>query len=296
MSLLDIVKSDFSDFDRIDVFPILAQKDQSFQVGWNAIAYFKSNFAISGGTHKTKEVAIRIAIAELLERAYFKKIINDKDLASEFMFDRFPTTCGMACGFENDKTKLRAVAEGLERWVWSKWIDEGYLMDSMPFNELNLTPLSKELLARFEEGGQFYQKKFMFLNQEFYFSVFLGVTENGIFAGSRVALKEDELWEHALIEAYRNYSNYLISANEQPNVSLSSEIQKSIVAQRVFYFGSNKNEAIKQIKNATKKDWPIPQLDFIKEFNTGQEGVFIWRCILQDWMGWHLGDEKRFVY
>jgi len=30
--------------------------------------------------------------------------------------------------------------------------------------------------------------------------------------------------------------------------------------------------------------------------NTGFDNVFIWRCLFKNYIGWHIGDEKRFVY
>ncbi|MNL52061.1 hypothetical protein D3C87_1752050 [compost metagenome] len=81
------------------------------------------------------------------------------------------------------------------------------------------------------------------------FSVFLGRKKNGVFAGSRVTSALDDPWEHAIVEAYRNLSNFKL----QDATMLKSS---SVITKRVFYFGEHFEEANHQIEMANKESWP----------------------------------------
>jgi hypothetical protein len=65
---------------------------------------------------------------------------------------------------------------------------------------------------------------------------------------------------------------------------------------RLIYFSKNSSQALKQIAAATNPDWPNPEILLLREYDTQIDSVYIWRCLMKDFVGWHLGDEKRFVY
>jgi hypothetical protein len=123
------------------------------------------------------------------------------------------------------------------------------------------------------------------------FCVFLGETEHGVFAGSRVCNLNEDPWQHAVIEAFRNFRNYEV--NDRSAIELKKE---DIVRQRAVYFGSHKSEAFNQIENAKNTEWPSHSILLLKEFKTDIPQVFLWRCLLKDWLDWDSGDETRFVY
>ena len=50
-----------------------------------------------------------------------------------------------------------------------------------------------------------------------------------------------------------------------------------------------------QIKNASKTQWKVPRLKLVKEYET-KSSFYLWRAICEDFGGWHLGDETRFIY
>lgn len=285
MSLLNLILQNYTDFKEILTSPILDSSKNI--VGWNCTAYSIEQNAISGGTDIDKDIALRICIAEALERTFFRTIAKS-ELRNSFMIDDFPSTCGFACGFDNDKTKLRAVCEGLERWAWSKWIDDGFYIEQIQVKN-HITSITKELASRFEEN-YYFTKSFNLNNNVYTFGVFLGFKKNGVFAGSRVCLQSDDPWQHSVIEASRNLKNFEYA---QSNNQFEST---QIVRKRALYFGQNRQDAILKIKSCQKKGWPEPKIMMLQQFNTGQTDVYLWRCLMYDWIAWHLGDEKRFVY
>jgi len=87
--------------------------------------------------------------------------------------------------------------------------------------------------------------------------IFLGMTDKGIFPGSRVSTNSDELYEHPVIEAHRNLINFKLNNESTVNTG-------DIIEQRSMYFGQNKKLAFEQIEIASKTIWPEPQLSLLK--------------------------------
>lgn len=259
--------------------------------GFNCLVQDTSLHTFSGGTSSCKETAKRIAIAEAFERSFLTLINSDPLLRSEYFLNEYPSSTGFAAGFNKAKTNFRSICEGLECWAWSKWIDENhYIKNIDPPHRLSI--LAKGLLENFKEFFWFKRCFEISVNNKLLdleFVVFLGCTHEGIFPGSRVSSKGDDLYEHAIIEAYRNLKNSELYRNS--NISPSDIIQE-----RVIYFSQNKNLAFEQINQATKTDWPQPEIRLLKNYNTGHPEIFLTRCLMKDFIGWHEGDVTRFVY
>lgn len=284
MNLLEVVKEQFPDFEKIDVNPIFDQDLKS--IGWECNAYLKDGSAISGGAHLLKETALRICVAEALERALFQRIIRE-NRSEDFLIHEYPSTCGFAAGFENEKTKMRAICESVERWGWSQWIDFGYEMEIV--QPVGLDILTTTIIHKFERI-HFFKKIIRIYNHELQFCILVAEKDNGCFPGSRVCSLFENPWQHASIEAFRNYRNFNYAKKNPIDFR-----KKDIVFRRAIYFGTRKNEAFKQINNAKNKSWPNPKIKLIKDYFTNIDSVFLWRCILHDWISWDSGDEKRFI-
>lgn len=285
MNLLELILKNYKDFKEILSSPILDTSKNI--VGWDCIAYTLDHYPISGGTDTDKSTALRICVAEALERSFFRTITSSK-IKESFMIDTYPSTCGFACGFENDKTKSRAICEGLERWAWSKWIDEGFHIEKIQVNK-HLNLITEELASRFEHT-HYFMKNFNLDTKVYTLGIFLGFKKDGVFAGSRVCLKNDDPWQHAVIEASRNLKNFEYA--EKDNKFETTQI----VRKRALYFGLHKHEAIQRIESCQNKNWPIPKIMILQQFDTDQTNIYLWRCLMHDWVGWHLGEENRFVY
>jgi len=118
--------------------------------------------------------------------------------------------------------------------------------------------------------------------------IFLGCKDNGIYPGSRVSRSTDDLYSHPIIEAQRNYSNTQLNKVALPD--------DDIIKKRTFYFANNKKQAFEQIHKANNDHCPEPKLRLLEELGTNITEVFLYRCLLEDFMGWHLGPVDRFVY
>mgnify|MGYP001579659185 CR=1 FL=1 len=262
-------------------------------VGFHCYTQDKSGSTISGGTFSNKETALRIAVAELIERYFFQQLCKT-ELKSQYYIEDYPSTCGFAAGFDSKSTRFRAICEGLERWVWSQWIDH-QLNLPIDVSVKKYSILTQALIVDFDQTFS-YSKVFQvqiskYEILELKFAVFLGCKEDGIFAGSRVSTVGDELWEHAVVEASRNFKN-----SEFYKINPEKIDYKNTVAARSVYFSKNKAEALRQVDSAMNINWVNPELLLLKQLDTCFDSVFIWRCLFKDYIGWHIGDEKRFVY
>lgn len=262
-------------------------------LGWNAVVETSHNLAFSGGTSSDKDIAIRIALAECFERSLFLKIYNDTGpLFSDLLLDKHPSSSGFACGFQKSSTKFRSICEGLERWAWSQWIDSGYLMPKVAAIDY-ASKLTAFLVSKFEKYSLF-SKEIYFEDNRYRFVIFLGEMKNGIFAGSRVSTFQDSnIWEHALIEAYRNLENFKLFQN---NGTSEFYERLDIIGKRSRYFGSHSTEAWKQINAAEKELWKQPVAEISKFIETEITNIYLHRCIMKNYIGWHVGDPSRFVY
>lgn len=260
-------------------------------IGYHCFGIDDSNFTFSGGTSSDHETSKRIAIAEAFERSFLTCIARDPLQRKQFLIDKHPSSSGFAAGFSKDSTSFRALCEGLECWAWSKWIDENYVLPriSQPHH---LTRLTHHLLKFFNDT-QWYSKSFNVIANDRYFNlhfvVFLGFTDDGIFSGSRVSTINDEIWEHPVIEAYRNLKNFLLY--QKSNFEL-----KDIIQQRSIFFAQNKDLALDQINKTHLIQWPQPEICLLRNYQTELPEIFLTRCLMKDFTSWHLGDVTRFVY
>lgn len=267
--------------------------EQGNVLGTKCFGVEKDSNVFAGGTALQKDIAIRIAIAEAFERSYLSVIYNNPDLINEFDLTNFPSSSGFAVGFDERSTRFRAICEGLERWVWSKWIDEHFIISPEEPRLSSLSPLTIHLLKSFDKTYWF--KKEFALNisptekLNLTIVIFLGCNKNGIFPGSRVSTSGDDLYQHPVIEAHRNLSNALLDQK-------TPQVAQDIIQERTLFFAHNKALALVQVSKAINADWPMPELHLLKKFDTDSSEVFMYRCLLQNFIGWHLGSVERFVY
>lgn len=258
-------------------------------IGWNCYFMNHKGQAIAGGTASNVELAKRIAVAECYERALFNKFIQDTEVSEKLLLNESPSTSGFAAGFDKNSTAFRSICEAVERWAWSKWIDEGFFIPQI--QQPQVTELSKGLASNFTSTSFLHlpikvERPFF---QNLTISIFLGFKGEGVFAGSRATSTNDNPWEHAIIEAYRNLKNFDLGDRSQVS-------QDDIIGQRALYFGDRAGEALSQIKRASKKDWPVASMKIHREVPTGVDSLYLFRSMCNDFKHWHLGDEKRFVY
>ena len=267
--------------------------DQS--IGWDCYLYNKENRIVAGGTHKLKEVALRIGFAEFAERSLSKKIANTNSLSIKFKTKEFPTSCGFAAGFCKISTENRALLEGIERWAWSKWIDDKIKIDKIrifkssldTFVNYQLTPFTKvDLYFQEIDCSQFAQLKEF---GKIIFGALLCYTEKGVFLGSRVSNSLNDILNHSSIEANRAFKIHSDLSEKD------FDEKKNFFYSRLNFFASNKNLA-PNFDEFNSSVFPTPNLNFLETFSEDHSSIFVSRALLSDFIPWNIGDEKRFIY
>lgn len=277
----------FPDLKEIREAPILLD---SRTVGYHSTIV--TNEFMGSGVHTTKNGARRVAAAEIIERKAFGEVIRGSPEDRQALhLDQVPTTCGFAAGFDEEATKFRSICEAVERWAWSKWIDDGFhIPEADPAPRLNKISTA---FSDFFDRTYFFKKN---IDLDFVeprgvsFYVVLGVKNQGVFAGSKVAMDNQRSWQHALTEAWRNLRIF------QMRTEGSKYRQVEWLERRIEYFALEKNAAFSQIAAARKKDWPSPNIQVSRSLPTLTPGTFVWRHLCEDYVPWHHGEVSRFVY
>lgn len=249
----------------------------------HASCYTDTGFGGSGFSLK-REAAQRKAFAELNERYIVYQLVRHEKWKKDWKLD-FDSSCsGFSVGFSKDKTLLRSLLEGCERWALSQWADKGFILEPIK------APHSEVL----EQMGQFFSESTLFKIEvpllfgenliKAQVAVFLGWTENGVYAGYGTKLSLRDAIEHSSIEALRNY---LIHKNQQT--------RSHFPYNRIHYFANSRKVAEEVVASIQRSDsWPTPQLSFVKieSFND----LWIARSIFRDWRPWQDGSVSRFLY
>ena len=271
-------------------------------IGWRSYVLDRNLEPIGGGTSKDRLTARRIAVAEFIERRSVAQLLKNSTQKKRFKLDVMPTTSGFAAGFDRESTRFRSICEGIERWAWSCWIDKTCLLPEVSLPEFTLlgrfhTKPFLEMKAYQRQIAVSSELPFQFpcpfpfqFPRIFVFSVLLGFTEQGVFAGSRVTTTHDDPWTHAAVEAWRNHNNYQLAHKSQTNPIGSDWLEN-----RVLFFGKNRREAVKQIGQAKNSSWPLLQFDISKGIEAFP-GIHLWRTLCLDFLPWHQGPDHRFVY
>ena len=278
------IEPKFAQFQEAAIFSVAGDV-----VGWHATAVSFDGRALGSGCHSDRDTARRIALAEMLERAVFGSLLSSQQ-SHRLLLEEFPSTSGFAAGFDSQATRRRAICEAHERWAWSKWVDDGYAL-----TELRVLPkfseFARSLLAVFEEvrlwTGEFLAADSTGLDgKTLKFGVLLGFKEGGVFPGSRVALSQDDIWDHAAVEAWRHF--HLTRVRSEP--------PKDIIQERAHYFAHNAQYALSAIAKSTPRAWPTPKMRLIAEVQLETDRFSLWRALCSDFTPWHLGSDRRFVY
>lgn len=259
-------------------------------IGWHATCFSGDLEPIGSGCATERNTARRIAVAEAMERAFLKRIaVTD---ASSFQILQYPTSCGLAAGFDLRTTQFRSLCEAVERWMLEQWIDKNCPFDEIQSQHILLNPMAKYFAASFA-NIRFFQKSTAIRYEGQLFSlncgVVVGMTASGAFLGARVTSPEDDVWTHAIIEAWRHKVIFEKIRNEP--ASTLSEVRR-----KIQFFGFNKDVVLTQVTNVKKNVWQVPTLQLAKQYETGFPGVFVWRHLADGFTGWQHGPIERFLY
>lgn len=257
---------------------------------WHSTVLDKRNLPIAGGFASDKMHARKISFAEYLERKAFYTISSQpENVRKSWGLNIIPTACGFAAGFDQMNTILRALSEACERWVMSKWIDEGFFIEEIPKDQIRLDPVSTFFADQFVEVKYYRKIITVFFHGKFInieIAQTMGITKDGIFPGSSAQINDGSIWQHSLLESYRHL--LIVKNNTVGN--------DHFPANKVIYFSKNKDVAFAQIDKASKKTWPTPEVIFKKIESIHHEECFIARVIIGGWTSWHEGPITRFLY
>lgn len=271
------------DFKEIQESPLVLEgRDVAFQ----ASVILENGYCQGTGFAQDAKLARQIALSEALERQIVFDLAQSSQKA-EFLLDEYPSTCGFAVGYDAESTKHRAVAEAVERWVRSKWIDDRYSLLEFPLRGQEVNSLEGWFAKYFTEIRCFVSSNQIVVEGTPYTAnslIVVGLTGNGAFVGSKTVLDGKVPLVSALVELYR----HLRLSEEDNQTYRELEVIK--------HFANNKSLALEQIVRATRRPMPEPQLRFLKEVPTGVEGVYCYRALCENFRGWHGKDVRRFVY
>ena len=273
-------------------FEELALQYDSEVVGHQTVLILNNGFPYSGGLHEDRNTSRRICAAEAIERSVVSRLRANSMVDDPFGLRKVSSTCGFAAGFEREPTFFRSVCEAVERWVWSKWIDEGLAPKDFKFSPER--KLQKCLAAHFDEVKCFRsevqiqrQGLPVFVPSKLQFVGVIGIKGNGIFPGARVSTDGDDLLTHCLVEAWRHLK---IFENE-----LQAKKPATLIDARIKEFGTNGKSKLTQIESLRSKPLPEVRLEFAKMVSE-KNGYFVSRALAADYRQWNEGPNDRFVY
>ncbi len=268
---------------------VLEEYNLMEQIGheyWHSNILDQNRNSFASGFGYSNSVSRKIAFSEYLERSSFISIRDGgEEKRTKWGFEINSMGCGFAAGFNLKNTIIRSLGEACERWVLSKWIDDGYFLKEIE-HKMTLEPVSQWFYNQFEKVLLFEKNVLVQFAENFYefkIGVTAGLKNDGIFLGSSAQLIEGSVWQHALLESFR----HLLAAN-------NSVLNDSFPSNRIKFFAKNQSDGLGQIRRAKKMEWPIPSVKFHNHETVGE--YCIARTILDGWVQWNIGSENRFLY
>lgn len=263
---------------RIEIFPFA-------ESGYIANFVNGNGVILGTGSRLSQEEAINVSISEGLERELFQRLST----SSKYLFDKFPSTCGMAVGLNSEKTVIRSKLEAFERWAFSNWVDHKCKMTEV--NPEWISPLTKELENKFTKVRRFehiFSNQFTELPFDVRFGVTIGYSDKGVFLGSRVASLEDDAWEHSALESWICLTK-IKNNNLQPTNPINS---------RILFFANNSKIADIIIEETLKTSniWPVPEFYNTLQIIECPQPFNCYRSLYLNYIPWTDGNEARMVY
>lgn len=256
------------------------------EVAYHSSVIIRNNRPLGSGFALESLKARQIALSEAIERRLVEHNISSPE-KDGLLLDEYPTSCGFAVGDDRESTKMRALAEAVERWLRSKWIDKGYVLLEYPLVLSELNTIERYFANPFEGMRLFvhtcdidFEDKVQTVNSV----VVVGLTDKGAFVGSKSCVNQKASLLSALVEAWRHLQLSSQEGDNMPEVAI------------IKYFAENKDVALKQMDHARKAPWPVPKVRLMKEVSVPIEGMYCFRILCDDYRGWHGPDITRFVY
>lgn len=268
-------------------------KGSDNEIYWHCTILNNKSIPIGSGFSNDRNLSRKIAVAEYLEDTQYQSICNSTEQEKEnWGLNKISTGCGFAAGFEVKMTQLRSVAEAVEKWALSKWIDEGYVLKvNESASILSESAYATKYFSDFFDKTSFFEKELIVPFENKLLTIYLGVAvselNNGIFIGSSAGYQKKHIWQHSLLECFRNYQ-----VSSQP-IKVS---EFYFPENKIRFFAQNRNIAIEQIQKANKLDWPMPKIILHRVQGFESDQYFLARTIIDGWKSWDEGPIERFLY
>lgn len=259
---------------------------------WHTVVLDAQRNAVSAGFGANVSYSRKVAIAEFLERKTYLEIKKaDSTTQNKWGLHLMPTACGCAVGFVSHNAVMRSLTEATERWVISKWIDDGCHIEEQALDSVEgeLDEVSKFLATQFERVS-FYRKKvdvvFAGVPVQIEVAQTMGFLDGGIYPGSSAQKTGGSLWQHAMIESFR----HLLFVKNNP------KREHRFPDNKIHFFSRNASIALEQIRLAKNQEWPKPEVIFHRMEPFMNSQFFLARTILGGWRPWNEGPIERFLF
>ena len=242
------------------------------------------NVALGTGFSLDRSLARQIGLSEAIERQLVANLYSSSQSRC-YLLDEYPSTCGFAVGVNAKGASDRAIAEAVERWLRSKWIDEHYALDEFKLRQESLSAVEQWFACKFQEVRCFAHHCEIEVNTRISVSsvIVVGLTEQGAFVGSKSMVNSKVPLLPALVEAWRH-------------LEISKTELDSNEARVIKHYAINRASALGQIAQATRTSMPSPELRLLEEVNVPIKEFFAFRALCYDFIGWHGVNLDRFVY
>ena len=173
----------------------------------------------------------------------------------------------------------------------SQWIQGGYFIEEQNLDEVKsaLDETSLTIIKQFEKV-LFFRKTIAVpvLGQLLSLTVVhtVGLVNGGAFPGASAQTSGGNVWQHALIESLR----HLLMARN------NTDRRNCFPDNKIYFFASNGDVALRQIAAAQKRDWPTPKIALHRSEHFPDRGHFLARTIFEGWRSWDEGPIDEFLY
>lgn len=244
----------------------------------------KDNSCLGTGFSLDKAMARQIALSEAIERRVVSNLYKSPT-AKSYLLDEYPSTCGFAIGLGKESTIERAKAEAVERWLRSKWIDDGYRLDQFKVSPESLSPVEAWFVEQFQDVLYFTHSCYLDddVEQAAHSVIVVGLTDCGAFVGSKTMMNKKVPLLPALVEAWRH-------------LRISTSTLDTNESKVIHHYSQHKDSALAQIEKAVHENMPSPALRLLKRVEIPIEGFIGYRALCKDFIGWHGANLDRFVY
>lgn len=266
-------------------------------VGWTCYARDEIGNLLGSGTAVSLLGAQRAAISEYLEEVLVQKLGAAPNSQFDLMLETQPGRLGFAAGFDNLRTRYRAICAGLEVWAWENIFKRNLSLRVVSSQEMLSSRLTRQLFRSFEKVilccADFRVGDVSLVDSVMRFHLVLGFQDGSLFVGGKVSYENEDGWTEATVRANRARLQHKIakwtktdSLHDSGSWSEFSLIRNSVEENAKTYgftkLTKNSEEKLLSQIGKTQDRWPIAHPLMIRPsempFFTD---VYLWRALFK---------------